>query len=167
MKRLMKCISLILIFGLMLSLFGCASTPTPEVAPPANTNTETAPVEQAPAPEKPATEEAKKLELTVYFGSPEDEMMPVLNAFKAKYPNVDLKTYRAPSEELIATMQMELAANNPQFDVAIVANTSIKTLEKDYDAFAPFVPTEVDALPAGLLDPNNIEIPVGQNFYVI
>ena len=61
MKRLMKCISLILIFGLMLSLFGCASTPTPEVAPPANTNTETAPVEQAPAPEKPATEEAKKL----------------------------------------------------------------------------------------------------------
>jgi hypothetical protein len=45
-----------------------------------------------------------------------EQMEPVLNVFMEKYPNIKVNSFRAAGEELAATMDMELAAGNPQFE---------------------------------------------------
>lgn len=43
---------------------------------------------------------AEELNLTVYYGATLEQMSPVLEAFQAKYPNINVKSYRAANEEL-------------------------------------------------------------------
>lgn len=107
------------------------------------------------------------MQLTVYYGAMRSQMEPVLNGFKKLHPNVTIKEHRAATEELIATMDMELRARNPQFDVAVGQNASFMNLQNDYNSFDSYVPPARGAIMEGLLDPDNIQTPVGTGFYVI
>lgn len=107
------------------------------------------------------------MRLTVYYGAMRSQMEPVLDEFKKMHPNIALKEHRAATEELIATMEMELRARNPQFDVAVGQNAGFLNLQKEYDSFASFAPSAKSAIIEGLLDPENIQTPIGTGFYVI
>lgn len=148
---------LVLVLSFVMVMFSaCASNPTPASSPSSVTEVSQT---EAPIPEN--------MELTLYYGAQETQMKPILDAFQLKYPNITVHSYRAPSEELAATMNMELEAKNPRFDVVVVANSAIRSLEEQYQPFEQFTPDEVSALIPGLLDKNSIEVPIGQNFYVI
>jgi iron(III) transport system substrate-binding protein len=110
---------------------------------------------------------AEGKQLTVYYGATLEQMTPVLDAFKAKYPDIEIKSYRAANEELSATMEMEVKANNPQFDVAVQGNGPVLTLQGKYDCFQPFVSEANASINQSLLDPNGVLTPVGTGFYVI
>lgn len=107
------------------------------------------------------------MQLTVYYGVMRSQMEPVLNKFKELYPNIVIKEHRAATEELIATMDMELRARNPQFDVAVGQNAGFLNLQKDYNSFDSYMPEVRSSIMEGLLDSENIQIPVGTGFYVI
>jgi iron(III) transport system substrate-binding protein len=106
-------------------------------------------------------------ELTVYYGAMQDQMAPLLEAFSRRYPDINIKSYRAANEELAATMEMELRARNPQFDVAVMGNGPILTLEGRYNCFDEFTPEGITSVSQDLLDPMGKLIPVGTGFYVI
>lgn len=107
------------------------------------------------------------MQLTVYYGAMRSQMEPVLNGFKKVYPNITIKEHRAATEELIATMDMELRARNPQFDVAVGQNAAFMNLQNDYNSFDSYSPKGREGIMPGLLDPDNIQTPVGTGFYVI
>lgn len=110
---------------------------------------------------------AEGMELTVYYGATLDQMTPVLEAFQAKYPDIEVRSYRAANEELAATMEMEVRSGNPQFDVAVQGNGPIITLQGKYDCFQPFTCESADSIAASLIDPEGAMTPVGTGFYVI
>lgn len=110
---------------------------------------------------------AEDMQLTVYYGATLDQMTPVLDAFQAKYPDIEIKSYRAANEELAATMEMETRSGNPQFDVVVQGNGPVITLQDKYDCFQPFTCASNDAIAEGLLDSEGIMTPVGTGFYVI
>ena len=103
-------------------------------------------------------------ELTVYYGAMQDQMAPLLEAFSRRYPDINIKSYRAANEELAATMEMELRARNPQFDVAVMGNGPILTLEGRYNCFDEFTPEGITSVSQDLLDPKGKLIPVGTGF---
>lgn len=107
------------------------------------------------------------MQLTVYYGAMRSQMEPVLDAFKKQYPNITIKEHRAATEELMATMEMELRARNPQFDVAVAQNAGFLNLQNDYGLFDAYAPSSRSAIMEGLLDPENIQTPIGTGFYVI
>lgn len=107
------------------------------------------------------------MQLTVYYGPPRSHVEPILEAFKKLHPNIAMREHRAATEELVATMEMELRARNPQFDVAIGQNAAFMNMQKDYDAFGAYSPGGKQNIMPGLLDPEDIQIPIGTSFYVI
>ena len=113
----------------------------------------------------PAATKEKKL--TVYYGATLDQMSPVLAAFSAKYPEIKIKSYRSASEELSATMDMELRSRNPQFDVAVLGNGPIMTLQNKYSCFQPFTSEAKNSIASSLVDKAGVMTPVGTGFYVI
>ena len=114
-----------------------------------------------------ADDDSAPMELSLYFTQMREQMEPVLEGFTARYPNISVVDFRAPVEEMMATIDMELRANNPQFDVLISANNAIVDIQERHSPFAEFIPDERNYIVPGLLDPNNIQIPVGTGFYVI
>lgn len=113
--------------------------------------------------------EAKGAEgsLTVYYGATLEQMTPILEGFQKQYPGIEVKSYRGANEELSATMEMEIKSGNPQFDVAVMGNGPILTLQDGYDCFQPFAPEAKASISEGLLDPAGILTPVGTGFYTI
>lgn len=112
-------------------------------------------------------QQAAEGNLTVYYGATLEQMTPILDAFQQKYPGIEVKSYRGANEELSAAMEMEIKSGNPQFDVAVMGNGPIITLQDEYGCFQPFIPEVKDSISEGLLDPEGILTPVGTGFYTI
>ena len=83
------------------------------------------------------------------------------------HPEIAVKSFRAPTEELTATMDMELKAGKPKFDVFSAGFPYIWTLQQKYKAFRTFSPNEGDHIIQGLRDPEQIQVPCGFGIYVI
>ncbi len=126
--------------------------------------TKTGETEKAEQAEPPKSAEGS---LTVYYGATLEQMTPILEAFQKKYPGIEVKSYRGANEELSATMEMEIKSGNPQFDVAVMGNGPIITLQEGYDCFQSFEPEAKASISEGLLDPTGILTPVGTGFYTI
>ena len=118
---------------------------------------------------------AEELNLTVYYGATLEQMSPVLEAFQAKYPNINVKSYRAANEELAATMEMEVRSGNPQFDVIIQGNSPVMTLQRKYECFQPFTCDSMDAIQQSLtwrqflsvLERKGYEVRMGRKYPVL
>lgn len=115
--------------------------------------------------ESSSTEGSK--ELTIYFSPTIDQMTPVLDAFKAKYPDIEVKTYRGVSEEMAATMDLEVKSGNPQFDVVFMSNGPVINLQDKYQCFQKFTPEGQENFQKELLDPEGELMPIGTGFYTI
>jgi iron(III) transport system substrate-binding protein len=106
-------------------------------------------------------------ELTVYYGAVREQMEPVLKAFGDAHPDIAVKSFRAPTEELATTMDMELKAGKPRFDVVCAVYSPIWTLQQRYKAFRTLSPKDGERVLAGLRDPEQIQVPFGFGIYVI
>jgi len=106
-------------------------------------------------------------ELTVYYGATREHMEPVLKAFADAHPQITVKSFRAPTEELAATMDMELKAGRPKFDVICSVYSPIWTLQQRYKSFRRLSPREGEHILQGLRDPEGIQVPFGFGIYVI
>ncbi len=114
-----------------------------------------------------ATPAVQAAELTVYYPHVREQMEPVLKAFADAHPEIAVKSFRAPTEELTATMDMELKAGKPRFDVFSAGFPYIWTLQQKYKAFRKFPPKEGEHIIQGLRDPEQIQGPCGFGIYVI
>ena len=115
-----------------------------------------APVEEASAPDAAAPVEGEagvSGDLVLYSGRSESLIQPVLDAFQAQYPNVNILLKSGSNSELANALIEEQA--NPQADVFIT--TEIFTIQSLYQQglFEPYRPANAELIPAEFVGPEN------------
>ena len=134
----------LLCIGLLLTLAGCGSTPV--AAPTAKTNPD------ATAPAVPVDSAADATaatgSLVIYSGRSEALILPIIDAFKAKYPGITVQLKSGKNNELAAAILEEKA--NPQADLFISTDmlTHINLSKEGVLLAAPIAGT--DSIPAEL-----------------
>jgi iron(III) transport system substrate-binding protein len=93
-------------------------------------------------------------ELVIYSGRTEPLLQPVIDAFKAKYLNVNVLLKAGSNSELANALLEEQA--NPQADVFITTELfTVQSLAQE-GVFQSYKPVGVDQLPAEFLGPENL-----------
>lgn len=139
----------LLILALTLVLAACGAPQTPTATP----------ATAMPLPAEPAINEAPDAaeitgKLVVYSGRSEPLLQPVLDAFKIKYPQVEI-LLKAGSNSEIANALLEEKAN-PQADIFVTTELfTIQSLARQ-DVFQAYRPANADQLPVELLGPDNL-----------
>ena len=105
-----------------------------------------------PATEAPAAEVSG--ELVIYSGRTEPLLQPVIDAFQAKYPNVDVLLKAGSNSELANALLEEQA--NPQADVFVTTELfTVQSLAQE-GIFQSYMPVGADQLPAEFLGTDNL-----------
>lgn len=136
--------------ALALAISACAPATTPEAAPqptaPASVS-EASSSSPAPSP-APVTGT-----LVLYSGRSEALIQPVIDAFKAEYPGVEV-LLKAGSNSQMANALLEEKAN-PQADLFITTELfTIQSLTAQ-GIFDSYLPMDADKIPAEFIGPNN------------
>ena len=107
------------------------------------------------ATEAPAEESADiSGELAIYSGRSEPLIQPVIDAFKAQYPNVEVLLKAGSNSELANGLIEEQA--NPQADVFITTELfTVQSLAQE-GIFQSYKPVGADQLPVEFLGPDNL-----------
>lgn len=104
--------------------------------------------------------------LVLYHSWSREEVEPILNRFKEIYPDeLTIDSFRAPGEELLTTIELELRARRPQWDVVLLNDAQIWSLNDRHDPFEPYAPEGVDQMLIPQ-DEQQLLIPFSMNFYV-
>ena len=113
------------------------------------------PAATQPATEAPAAETTDVSgDLVIYSGRTEPLLQPVIDAFKTKYPNVNV-LLKAGSNSEIANALLEEKAN-PQADVFITTELfTVQSLAQE-DIFQTYRPVGADQLPAEFIGADNL-----------
>jgi iron(III) transport system substrate-binding protein len=106
-------------------------------------------------------------ELNVYYGTARDLFEPLVQAFAASRPDIKVSSFRAPTEELITTVELEIRAGKPRADVIVCAPTQLLGLQQQYKALERFTPKEQEKIKKELRDPEMLLTPTGLNLSVI
>lgn len=106
-------------------------------------------------------------DLNVYYGMSRDLFDPIIRAFADANPDVKTNSFRAPTEELMATIELELRAGRPRADVVVSVAPQLHGLQKLYGALQAYEPAELSAVRADLRDGARLLTPVGLNLYTI
>lgn len=70
--------------------------------------------------------------LTLYTSQPEADANKTVEAFKKARPDIDVQVYRSGTSDILAKLAAEFAANSPQPDVLLIADSvSMELLKKD------------------------------------
>lgn len=149
----------ILVMAMVVS--ACGATPTATEAPATEVVTEAPPPTDAPATEAPATEVATEEpaagvsgDLVIYSGRSEPLLQPVIDAFKAQHPDVNVLLKAGSNSELANALLEEQA--NPQADVFITTELfTVQSLAQD-GVFQSYMPVGADQLPAEFLGADNL-----------
>ncbi len=104
-------------------------------------------------------------DLVIYSGRSETLVQPVLDAFQAAYPNVNILLKSGSNSELANALIEEKA--NPQADVFIT--TEIFTVQSMYqqDVFQSYRPAAADQLPAEFIGPEDSWVGITRRARVI
>ncbi len=110
---------------------------------------------EAPATEVHATETTDVSgELVIYSGRTEPLLQPVIDAFQAKYPEVDVLLKAGSNSELANALFEEQA--NPQADVFITTELfTVQSLAQE-GVFQSYMPVGAEQLPAEFLSAENL-----------
>ncbi len=110
---------------------------------------------EAPATEVHATETTDVSgELVIYSGRTEPLLQPVIDAFQAKYPEVDVLLKAGSNSELANALLEEQA--NPQADVFITTELfTVQSLAQE-GVFQSYMPVGAEQLPAEFLSAENL-----------
>ncbi len=106
-------------------------------------------------------------ELNVYYGTSRDLFEPVIQAFAASRPDIKVSSYRAPTEELMATIELEIKAGKPRADVIVIVASQLFGLQQQHKALQNYVPKDLEKVKKELRDPEGYLIPTGVNLSLI
>jgi iron(III) transport system substrate-binding protein len=108
----------------------------------------------APARGDEALVEAAKKDgvMTLYTSMSVDQAQTMLNAFKAKYPFIEPRMFRAVGERLLTKILTEVQSGRYEFDVVQSAETQAYFLQKK-NLLMKYVSPEAKALPKAFVDP--------------
>lgn len=141
MVRITKFLAVTLILLFLASACGTAPTITEPPAAPADN-----------AGEAPASEVSG--ELVIYSGRSEPLLQPVIDAFKERYPNVDVLLKAGSNSELANALIEE--QSNPQADLFITTELfTVQSLAQE-GVFQSYRPLGADQLPAEFLGTDNL-----------
>lgn len=130
--------------ALALAISACAPAATPEAA-----QQPSAPASVSDAP----TPEAVTGKLVIYSGRSEALLQPVIDAFKAQYPGVDVLLKSGSNSQMANALLEERA--NPQADLFITTELfTIQSLTAQ-GIFDSYLPVDADKIPAEFIGPNN------------
>ena len=103
-----------------------------------------------------ATVEAAEVsgQLVIYSGRAEPLLQPVIDAFKAKYPNVEVLLKAGSNSELANALIEEQA--NPQADVFITTELFTVQSLAQQGVFQSYLPDGADQLPAEFIGADNL-----------
>ena len=154
-------ISLIVLL-VMLVVSACAPSPVateePAVtsAPATELPTEGSALTTVPATDLATEASAAEVsgELVIYSGRTEPLLQPVIDAFQAKYPNVDVLLKAGSNSELANALLEEQA--NPQADVFVTTELfTVQSLAQE-GIFQSYMPVGADQLPDEFLGTDNL-----------
>ena len=106
-------------------------------------------------------------ELSIYYASSRDLFEPVVQAFAASRPDIKVSSFRQPTEELMATVELEIRAGKPRADVIVCAPTQLLGLQQQYKALERFTPKDLEKIKKELRDPEMLLTPTGLNLSLI
>jgi iron(III) transport system substrate-binding protein len=106
-------------------------------------------------------------ELNVYYGTSRDLFEPVIQAFAASRPDIKVSSFRAPTEELMATIELEIKAGKPRADVIVITASQLFGLQQQHKALEPYAPKELEKIKKELRDPEMLLTPTGLNLSLI
>lgn len=90
--------------------------------------------------------------LVVYTSQPNQDAQQTIDAFKAKFPKVDITFVRDGTPRIMAKLRAEFEAGKPQADILLIADAvTMEDLKKD-NRLLPFPDADVSAYPAGIHD---------------
>ena len=94
--------------------------------------------------------------LVLYTSQPNTDAQQTIDAFKAKYPKVDVSFVRDGTPRIMAKLKAEFEAGAPQADVLLIADSvTMEGLKKD-DRLLAHDKADVSAYPAGVHDPKKM-----------
>ena len=90
--------------------------------------------------------------LVLYTSQPNADAQTTVDAFKAKNPDIDVQWVRDGTTKIMAKLQAEFAAGNPQPDVLLIADSvTMEGLKRD-DRLMPDTDADVSGFADGLYD---------------
>ncbi|CAM5189247.1 ABC transporter substrate-binding protein [Bosea thiooxidans] len=94
--------------------------------------------------------------LVLYTSQPNTDAQQTVDAFKAKYPKVDISFVRDGTPRVMAKIKAEFEAGAPQADILLIADSvTMEGLKKD-DRLLAHDKADVSAYPAGVHDPRKM-----------
>ncbi|MCB8820367.1 ABC transporter substrate-binding protein [Microvirga rosea] len=91
--------------------------------------------------------------LVLYTSQPNTDAQQTVDAFRAKFPNVDLSFVRDGTPRILAKLAAEFEAGQPQADVLLIADSvTMEGLKKDGRLMA-YESSALSSYPAGIHDP--------------
>lgn len=143
-----------LVLLIMMIASACGAAPT--TAPYTEASTEELVPTAAPVTETATEASAAEVsgDLVIYSGRTEPLLQPVIDAFKANYPNVNVLLKAGSNSELANALLEEQA--NPQADVFITTELfTIQSLAQE-GILQSYVPAGADQFPAEFLGPDHL-----------
>ncbi len=133
----------------------------------------TSPSPVPPSPQPPSTEPATPSgqetpiggKLVIYSGRSEALLKPVLEAFQARYPQVEVLLKSGSNSELANALMEEQA--NPQADVFITTELFTIQAVAQRGLLQPYLPQGVDQFPAEFIGPDQLWIGLTRRARVI
>lgn len=98
--------------------------------------------------------EAQEGRLVIYTSQPNTDAQQTIDAFKAKYPKVDISFVRDGTPRILARLRAEIEAGAPQADVLLIADSVTMEALKREGRLLPYPGADVSAYPPGLHDPD-------------
>jgi iron(III) transport system substrate-binding protein len=90
--------------------------------------------------------------LVLYTSQPNEDAQQTVDAFKAKHPDIDVQWIRDGTTKIMAKLEAEFVAGNPQPDVLLIADTVTMEGLKQKERLMPYPEADVSAYDAGLYD---------------
>lgn len=91
--------------------------------------------------------------LMLYTSQPNADAQQTIDAFKAKYPDVTVEFFRDGTTKVMAKLESEFAAGNPQPDLLLIADTVTMEGLRQQDRLMAYPEADVSAYDAQLMDP--------------
>ena len=91
-------------------------------------------------------------ELLLYTSQPNADAQQTIDAFMEAYPNVDVEFFRDGTTKVMAKLEGEFAAGQPQPDVLLIADTVTMERLKQQDRLMAHTDADVSAYDPQLMD---------------
>jgi iron(III) transport system substrate-binding protein len=99
---------------------------------------------------------AQEGKLLIYTSQPNTDAQQTIDAFKAKFPKVEVSFVRDGTPRVMAKLQAEIAAGQPQPDVLLIADSVTMEGLKKENRLLSHAAADVSAYPAGIHDPQKM-----------